>query len=462
MREKDSFNQIEEKRFSILAIHNKGINRPHLHRPTHMSRVARFLAMDPSNSTTTSSARGKKRVTFRDGSTSSKRPPPLEVLPPPNQQIWPTSIHVPIEMSLPQALKLAKRSRGKTTTIIIGETLIKADRMVFDFPLKIIGEGTDKSIILGELIIEGDKTSKKYISFSHLTIENPVGGGFWSDGGMRLHLDDVEIRKCKFNGIYIAFGATAILVNVHVHRCQTGLVVNGFESFCRAYDFRCHHNRHSGVWSSNAGVVQVYGQEKTSIHHNATLNTNSAGILCQHSGSVVLLHMTTSPSHDNTKNRDQLEKDSGVIRMVEGGNEQPVALLDQSDKIILRVPEDFPTLKECLVVAAEKKADIILLGEGFWTNVQAIKTTDQGVALLNESKQSEAVQNKPGIAVDDEIDGGPPLVIDFPIKIEGVGKKKTIIGFGIVIEDHSRLSPAAQDGGVVYLENLGLTNPYGK
>ena len=179
-----------------------------------------------------------------------------------------TTIHVPTEMSLPRAIAIARRSNGSVKHIILCSDRFVVDRIILDFPVTITGKGPGKSIIQGQIIVEGKKKLKNNLCLKQLTITNPAGGGVWNDGGLPLVLDNVEITRCRFNGVYVAFGVSASLIKCHIHRCQTGLCVNGFGTAANVYDLRAHHNMHSGIWASNNSLVNVYGPEGTSIHHN--------------------------------------------------------------------------------------------------------------------------------------------------------------------------------------------------
>jgi hypothetical protein len=394
-------------------------------------RIKKFLESDSSSSSSSSSS---SRTVKRERKKSID---------------YPTIIHVPIEMTFKKAIKFAKRSNGITSMIEIDETSINlGDGIVIDFPIKILGAGTEHTIIIGEITIEGDKKKKKYVSFSNVLIESPNGHGFWNDGGLPLHLDTVEIKNCKFNGVYVAFGAHATLVNCNVHHCQTALVVNGFGTGCRTYDMNCHHNKHSGVWASNGAVVDIYGSEVTAIHHNALLNMSAYGILSQHSGTIIYLHMEVSPSKNNTKKRDQCKRDHGSIIHVEE-TDDIMEMFDHTNKIVLRIPEDAPTLFDCLMLAKERGADVIYLSEGSFHN-------DNGGDGSN-GKEDDTTTNNSTTATNNN--RSQSIEIDFPIKIEGRGKKRTVLNFGIIIKKDS--SQDYIDPVSVTLENLSVTNIFG-
>ena len=150
--------------------------------------------------------------------------------------------------------------------------------------------------------------------------------------------------------------------------------------------------------------------------------------------------MESSCSNDNTKDRNEKEKDHGTIAMVdpseENTNNRNLINDDESTKLMLRVPQDASTLRECLILAKEKDAQIISLSEGWHGNLQPGEDDENGT------------------------NGGPPLLIDFPIKIEGKGQQKTTIAFGIVI-DGDNSGGKKMNVHFVELENLTLTNTKG-
>ena len=146
------------------------------------------------------------------------------------------AIHVPEEMSLIKAVRKAKRSNGQLALIILnaGNHTCKTSRssplptLVVDFPLTITGKGEGKTVIIGQIIIEGNKRLKERINFERLTITNTDGGcGIWNDGGLPIILESVEVTNCNAVGIYLAFGARATITDCHIHRNQTGLIANG-------------------------------------------------------------------------------------------------------------------------------------------------------------------------------------------------------------------------------------------
>ena len=400
-----------------------------------------------------------------------------------------TTIHVPTEMSLPRAIAIARRSNGSVKHIILCSDRFVVDRIILDFPVTITGKGPGKSIIQGQIIVEGNKKLKNNLCLKQLTITNPAGGGVWNDGGLPLVLDNVEITRCRFNGVYVAFGVSASLIKCHIHRCQTGLCVNGFGTAANVYDLRAHHNMHSGIWASNNSLVNVYGPEGTSIHHNGCVvcllfvvhivccwccllfvlfwlfthinslfffslssftttilmppylfcsppplhslqSTNAYGIIAQHHGTCVRQYGMVEgngPSRENTKGRNEREKNGGKIIYVESNGDELEELNDSKTKFVLRVPEDYPTLRECVAATSKlRETHLILIGEGVFYN-------------LDENEEDENGEN-----------GGRPLIINHPIKIEGKGRNTTILRFGII-----GLS------GMLELENLSLMNPNG-
>ena len=133
------------------------------------------------------------------------------------------------------------------------------------------------------------------------------------------------------------------------------------------------------------------------------------------------------PSRENTKGRNEREKNGGKIIYVESNGDELEELNNSKTKFILRVPEDYPTLRECVAATSKlKETHLILMGEGIFYN-------------LDENEEDENGEN-----------GGRPLIINHPIKIEGKGRNKTVLRFGII-----GLS------GMLELENLSLMNPNG-
>ena len=133
------------------------------------------------------------------------------------------------------------------------------------------------------------------------------------------------------------------------------------------------------------------------------------------------------PSRENTKGRNEREKNGGKIIYVESNGDELEELNDSKTKFVLRVPEDYPTLRECVAATSKlRETHLILIGEGIFYN-------------LDENEEDENGEN-----------GGRPLIINHPIKIEGKGRNTTILRFGII-----GLS------GMLELENLSLMNPNG-
>jgi parallel beta-helix repeat protein len=120
----------------------------------------------------------------------------------------------------------------------------KGERVVIDFPLKVVGQDKDDVKIRAGLKITGKK--EEDVFFTDLTVTGANYNGICGDQGAAMHLKNVCVEKC---------GRYGVVVYSTTRNTMTDCNVN--------------NNKLSGVLVWNGGRMVIDGSE-TTIHHNVT------------------------------------------------------------------------------------------------------------------------------------------------------------------------------------------------
>ena len=151
-----------------------------------------------------------------------------------------TTLYVnPGHTSVTRGLKEAKRRRSKTIVFRKGihECGVYRDEYgnnvnyaVVDFPVQLVGEGVDETILLGGIRIIQPKQrasiSGNVVGVSRLTLRDSLMYGFIADGGgLRFKCEDLRIEGAKERGL-VVWGTRGTGQNIEVRDCGTsGILV---------------------------------------------------------------------------------------------------------------------------------------------------------------------------------------------------------------------------------------------
>jgi len=210
-----------------------------------------------------------------------------------------SSIRVPDDCTLNEAVNRVNESNGRLTTIVVGEGTHVIDDsnggrlnyLTLNCPMTIVGVAPSdikNIVVLGGITIPSNIQGNIHIE--HLTIRQSTGSGV--RGSSSFTLKDVVIEQCSSSGVY-AFGSTTVArcTNVTVRRCRReGVqVCDGQGTLTDCTVVECGW---SGIESSNNGVIHIEG-ESTIVTGNCTdyeeREENEYG-LCARISSVIILH----------------------------------------------------------------------------------------------------------------------------------------------------------------------------
>jgi len=234
-------------------------------------------------------------------------------------------IYVPTDVypDINAAVARAKSSGGGIKTIHMAEGTFNMTKKhtagfnycVLDFPIQIIGEGADKTILTGmfELLSNGKCKADVHgsliyegsgIVFTNFSITNPTDKhakatdqpttrGIWSDRGLPLTMNYCEVKKCKGDAIYIR-GGSYLRMNrckIDQNNCQ-GVFMSGAGTKGCLVDLEASNNGDSALYVNRGADIDVRGF-KTTIHHNGMYKEKRYGLKASGTDSEIRVHLPT-------------------------------------------------------------------------------------------------------------------------------------------------------------------------
>ena len=140
----------------------------------------------------------------------------------------------------------------------------KGERVVIDFPLKVVGQDKDDVRIRAGLRIEGKKEEDVFLS--DCTVTGAKKSGVYGDSAA-MHLKNVRVEKCGEHGVKVYSTKRNTMTDCNVN-----------------------NNKWSGVFVYRGGRMLIDGSA-TTIHHNGTSGKgfNSYGLYAWCSSSSIHL-----------------------------------------------------------------------------------------------------------------------------------------------------------------------------
>ena len=146
----------------------------------------------------------------------------------------------------------------------------KGERVVIDFPLKVVGQNKDDVQIRAGLWIKGKE--EEDVFFSDCTVTGAKTSGVYGSGAA-MHLKNVCVEKCGRYGVKVWSTKRNTMTDCNVN-----------------------NNKYSGVVVSNGNCMVIDGSA-TTIHHNVTGgDSNSYGLEAYGSSSSIHLKSLTKKS----------------------------------------------------------------------------------------------------------------------------------------------------------------------